>query len=183
MKRLIIIAAMLVMSGCGNMGAAMNDAMFPNTSVRTNDFDNSTIAHQPPVVASRPTLTSDDTAQMLGFEWVSSTPDIIYITAGIDGILNIYTVDLLADDQNIQGISLASNSTEFQKGGSSRRFAMPLDEFRKIVSARIVKMKITRNNDYSVSRFGQEYPDVAVTGKITKFMAKVDDLRMAQGVK
>lgn len=177
MKKLIFMAMMLVLSGCAGMGSAMNDAMLPGTSVMKNDFDNSTIARQPAVVANRPTLTNDDSAQLLGFEWVSSTPDIVFITPGLLQIENIYDVALIADDQNIQGIKLASNSTVFERGQSVRRFSMPLDEFRKIAAARIVKMKITRNNDFSVSRFGQEYPDVPASGKITKFMAKVDELR------
>lgn len=173
MKNLItpVLAMLFTLSSCGNL-------MFP-MQVMKDDFDGATIVRQPPVVASRPTLTNDDTPQSLGFEWSSKTPDRIFITTALFEIQNIENVEFIADDQSIQGINPASTMTQFdtQKAeSSSRRFSMPIGEFRKIAAARIVKMKITRINTYSVSRFGQDYPNVMVTDRFAPFLAKVDQI-------
>lgn len=173
-----LLATLIALTGC----AGLDDAMTPGLKVVNNDFDNSVIVDQPLVVANRASLSTNDSWHQLGFEWSTSTPDVVYITAGVvDRILNIYSVAFIADDQNIAGIELASNNTVYDAGTgaaplkkSTRRFALPLTEFRKIAAARIVKMKISRDNDFTLSRFGQDYPDVTVSRKIVAFLAKVD---------
>lgn len=150
-------------------------SMWP-LEVMKDDFDGATIVRQPPVVASRPTLTSDDSPQSLGFEWSSKTPDTVFVTAQYFVIENIEKVEFIADEQRIQGISTASVLTQFEPGSSysSRRFAMPMTEFRKIASAHIVKMKISSIDTYSVSRFGKDYPNVIVSDRFDPFLVAVD---------
>lgn len=176
------LAALISLTGC----AGLDDAMTPSMKVMRNDFDNSTILRQPPILASRPAFNSDDAPHSLGFEWNTGEPDIVYVTAGVPGqILNIYELAFIADDVAINGIQLASGNTEYNTAinnsvtsrESLRRFAMPLSEFKKITTARIVKMKVVRDTDFSLSRFGQEYPDVTVSRKIVAFLSKVDEYR------
>ena len=170
MKKFITptLVLLLALTGCVN-------SMWP-MQVMKDDFDGATIVRQPPVVASRPTLTNDDSPQSLGFDWSSKNPDKVFVTAQLFVIQNIEKVEFTADDQPIQGVITASAMTQFETGSSysSRRFSLPLGEFRKIAAAHIVKMKITNIDTYSVSRFGQDYPNVIVSDRFAPFLAKID---------
>lgn len=172
MKKFIAptLVLLLALTGCVNL-------MFP-MQVMKDDFDGATIVRQPPVVASRPTLTNDDTPQSLGFEWSSKTPDMVFVTAQLFEIRNIENVEFIADDLPILGVKIASAMTQFETGSrySSRRFSLPFGEFRKIAAAHIVKMKITNIDTYTVSRFGQDYPNVMVSDRFAPFLAKIDQI-------
>lgn len=170
-----MLATLLTLSGC----AGFNAAMTPSAEIIKDDFDGATIIRQSPVSSSSSLAESWHT---LGFEWTTKKPDSIYITAGlVMQTENIQNVQFKADGQTIENIELASNNTAFENSASSRRFSLPLSEFRKIAAARVVKMKITHNNgnNYSVSSFGLDYPNVLTTSKIPPFMNKVDELRNA----
>lgn len=170
-----MLATLLALAGC----AGFNAAMTPSAEIIKDDFDGATIIRQSPVGSSSSLTESWHT---LGFEWSTGKPDTIYITAGlVMQTENIQEVQFKADGELIENIELASNKTEFENNASSRRFSLPLSEFRKIAAANVVKMKIIYNlgNNSSVSSFGQDYPNVLTTSKIPPFMSKVDELRAA----
>lgn len=173
MMRALLFVLLASLTGC---------QLFP-LQVMKDDFDGATIVRQPNLVASRPTLTTEDNPQGLGFEWSTAKPDIVLLTAGLFEISNIEKLEFIADDQPITGVALASVITEFNTSkyssapASMRLFSIPMAEFRKLANARIVKMKISGIGNYSVSRFGQDYPDVMVSSRFAPFLAKIDAVK------
>ena len=51
---------------------------------------------------------------------------------------------------------------------------MPLDQFRRMATAKVVKMKVESINTYSVSSFGKAKPNAIVNGKFAAFLEQVD---------
>lgn len=171
MRKLITLTLLIFLAGCVS-------TMWPMQVIK-DDFDGATIVRQPPVVACRPILTNPDNPQYLGFEWSTKNPDLVILTAQLNGIDNIVSLEFMSDDKPINNIKIASPTTEFDTGSSSssRRFSIPIEDFRKIAAARIVKMKTSSISAYNVSRFGQEYPDVIVTTRFTPFLAKIESIK------
>jgi len=162
----------LLVSGC----ASMNDAMTPSASVIKDDFDGKLIVRQSSVSSSS---SLSEAWHTLGFEWTQKTPDIVFIDVGTKGITNITDVAFNADDNVISSITPASSTTDYGTW-SERRFQMPLSDFIKVATGRIVKMKVVRNNDYTVSSFGTGLPGASVNTKFQPFLAKVEELRSMQ---
>jgi len=169
MKMVIYLLVALVFSGC----ASMNDSLTPSMSVVKDDFDGSIIVRQAPVSAAS---SMSEGWHTLGFEWNQKTPDIIYITAGTNGTVNITDVEFNADGNIISNIKTASTLTEYGKW-STRRFSMSWNDFLKITNAKSVKMKVVQINDYTVSSFGPENSGAIVNTKIPPFLKKVQELR------
>lgn len=167
--RTIVTLVVLFVSGC----ASMNDAMTPSLSVTKDDFDGTTIIRQSPVSSSSGLGEGWHT---LGFEWSKKTPDTVFVTVGTNGIVNITDVAFNADGQIISNIKPASTITEYGQW-STRRFHMALDDFMKVANAKIVKMKVIRINDYSVSSFGTEVSGAVVNTKFQPFLSKLSELR------
>jgi hypothetical protein len=167
-----IFAVLFALAGC----TGINSAMTPGAEVIKDDFYGATVIRQSPISASS---SLSEPWHTLGFEWSTKTLDKVYVTAGLTmRTESIQNVEFKADDQIIEHIEIASNHTEFENSASTRRFSMPLTEFRKIASAKDVKMKITHNlgNDYSVSSFGLNNQNALVNSKFAPFLNNVDEL-------
>lgn len=154
-----------------NSCQSMNSAMTPATKVTTDDFDGSKVISQPPVSSSA-SLAED--WHTLGFDWNSRTPDQVFLTAGIQGINNIFGLDFNVGGKTITAHS-ASLSTEYDSW-STRRFVVSRREFEAIATAPLVKMKVSGANSYGVSSFGTSTD--ALVGK--KFPAFLEQLRASR---
>jgi hypothetical protein len=180
MKFLFIIS-LLLMTGCTS---SINKLTSPNANVIKDETDGSVLITQPPVTAARDSFESGDAWHTFGFEWFSKVPDIVVFTAGVIGQASpIQDITLIADDEIIQDITPASNTSidinqtvGIPLKDTHRRFTMPLTQLRKVAAARVVKMKIVRANGASFSQFGKDSPYVAVNGKFAPFLKKVDGL-------
>jgi len=117
-----------------------------------------------------------DAWHTLGFEWSQKTPNVVYVTAGVQGITNIFDLAFNADGQVVDNLKTASAQTEYGQW-STRRFAMSWGEFLSVANAKEVKMRVSRANDYTVSSFGPAHPNALVNTKLAPFVAKVRDLR------
>src|SRR5690606_34339929 len=102
--------------------------------------------------------------------------DTAFITVGTDGITNVTEVAFNVDGELVSSVETASAITKYG-GGSTRRFQMPLTDFFKVASGKVVKMKVVRINDYSVSSFGSEVSGAIVNSKFAPFVAKVRELK------
>jgi hypothetical protein len=114
----------------------------------------------------------------LGFEWVSRTPNVVYVTAGVSGINNVNALAFNADGKIIEKIDTASQSTELGQR-STRRFAMSWTDFLSVANAKDVKMRVTMSNTYSVSSFGSGTM-ATIQPKFAPFIEQVNALRAAK---
>lgn len=169
MKHMTYLLMLLLFTGC----ASLNDSLTPSMSVMKDDFDGSIVVRQSPVSSSSGMSEGWHT---LGFEWNQKSPDIIFITAGTNGTVNITDVEFNADGKIISDIKMASIITEYGKW-STRRFSMPWSDFLKIANAKSVKMKVVKLNSYTVSSFGSANSGAVVNTKIPPFVEKVRELR------
>ena len=60
---------------------------------------------------------------------------------------------------------------------------MPLNEFLKVANAKVVKMKLTKLDSYSVSSFGTGVSGAVVNTKFPPFIEKVEAARNAGATK
>ena len=169
MRATVLAMTISLLIGC----ASMNDALTPSMQVKKDSFDNSTVVIQEPVSSAG---SIKEAWHTLGFSWNQKTPDIIYITVGTNGIVNITNVAFNADGKIISNIKTASATTEYGQW-STRRFAMSWDDFQTVANAQLVKMKVSRINDYTVSSFGKERSGATINSKFPPFIAKVSELR------
>jgi hypothetical protein len=166
-----IASSVVLLSGC----AASNDALTPSLGVIKDDFDGSLIVRQVPVSAAS---SLSEAWHTLGFEWTQKTPETVYLTAGARGIVNIEKLAFNADGRIIDNIRTASATTDYGQW-STRRFAMSWDDFLAVANAKSVKMRVSMNNEYTVSSFGPAHP-ATVDSKIPPFVARVQELRAAK---
>lgn len=126
-----------------------NSAMTPASKVTTDAFDGSKIVSQEPVSSSA-SLTED--WHTLGFDYTSKSPDKVFITAGVQGINNVFGLDFNVGSRMIHAQE-ASLTTEYG-AWSTRRFYVSYKDFISIAIASSVKMKVSGANQYGVSSFG-----------------------------
>ena len=146
---------------------SVNSALTPSIKVLTDDFDGSKVIYQKPVSSSSKLTEHFHT---LGFDWTSKTPNRVFLSAGAPGITNIYGLSFNVDGTLVSA-RLASNLTEYGDW-STRRFYVSYSDFVKLANAQVVKMKVTKNNTYTVSSFGKSTSAV-VNKKMTPFLAQV----------
>ena len=170
MRNLIVL--MLLAAGC----AGVNDSLTPSMRVMKDNFDGATIVYQPDVGSAS---SISEPFHTLGFEWVSRTPEIVYVTAGVTGVKNIYGLAFNADGKVIDRIDTASQQTEYGQR-STRRFGMTWSDFLTVASGKDVKMRVSMGNTYSVSSFGSS-TSATVNPKFAPFVDKVRELRAASG--
>ncbi|HKQ24123.1 MAG TPA: hypothetical protein VJT81_06740 [Burkholderiales bacterium] len=170
------LLALATLFGC----ASFNDSMTPSVQTIKDDFDGSQIVRQEPVSAAS---SLNEAWHTLGFEWRTNNPDVVIITAGVNGIVNISTVAFNADDRIIDKFTEASRFTDhgtpgdYAPPGSTRRFAMSWDDFLTIAHAKSVKMRLSQIDAYSVSSFGPSHAGATVNTKFAPFLDKVRALR------
>ena len=149
----------------------MNSAMTPASKVTTDAFDGSKIVSQAPVSSSA-SLTED--WHTLGFDYTSKAPDKVYLTAGVQGINNVFGLDF-----NVGGRMIAANraslTTEYDSW-STRRFWVSYKDFIAIATAPSVKMKVSGANSYGVSSFGTS-TNALVNKKFPPFLEKLQSAR------
>ena len=161
------IAILVLLNSCQDM----NSAMTPASKVTTDDFDGSKVVSQAPVSSSA-SLTED--WHTLGFDYTSKTPDKVFVTAGVQGINNIFGLDFNVGGRMIQG-NQASLTTEYDSW-STRRFWVSYKDFIAIATAPSVKMKVSGANKYGVSSFGTA-TDALVNKKFPAFLQKLQAAR------
>ena len=177
---LLTCAVALIASGC----ASMNDAMTPSAHIQKDEFDGSTIITQAPVSAAG---SLSDAWNTMGFDWSSKTPDTVYVTIGVQGVSNISGVKFNADGAIIETAKPASVGTDYanatigmamngigDKTTSTRRFAMPLSDFKTIATANDVRMRVEMINTYNVSKFGKANKNAIVNTKFGPFLKKIE---------
>lgn len=146
MKNIFVIALIMTMFGC----ASMNDALTPGLKIEKDRFDNSLRLYQAPVSSSG--IRED--WHTLGFEWNETTPEIVYLTVGAQGITNVSGVHFNVNGEIIKSAGDASVNTNYGDF-STRRFYIPIQDFIKIAEASLVKMKVIQIDSYTVSSFGE----------------------------
>ena len=109
----------------------------------------------------------------MGFRWKSNAPRIVILDVGTQGIVNISAVHFNIDGDIIQFDKPASVLTEYGDW-SYRRFLMPLEQFRRMANAEVVKMKVIMIDNYTVSSFGRTENNAIVNGKFRAFLEQVD---------
>jgi len=129
----------------------MNDSLTPSLEVSNDPFDSTITLSQKPVSSSG---ISEDW-HTLGFSWNESTPDIIYLTVGTQGIDNVSGVQFMVDEKLVKSADTASVNTKYG-GFSTRRFYIPVDDFKLIANAKLIKMKVMHIDSYTVSSFGED---------------------------
>jgi hypothetical protein len=159
----------VLLVGC----TSMNDALTPSLQLIKDDFDGAMIVRQAPVSAAS---GLGDAWHTLGFEWTQKTPNLVYVTAGVQGITNIYQLAFNADGRVIDNLNMASAQTDYSQW-STRRFSMTWDDFLAVANAKEVKMRVSRANEYTVSSFGPVHANALVNAKLVPFVAKVRDMR------
>ena len=165
-----LLAALLIvpiLTGC----QTMNSAVTPATKVTTDSFDGSKVINQPPVSSSA-SLAED--WHTLGFDWNSRTPDKVFLTAGVQGINNVFGLAF-----NVAGRTItaqpASLTTDYS-AWSTRRFYVSYREFEAIATSPLVKMKVSGANSYGVSSFGTS-TNALVGKKFPEFLQQVRSSR------
>lgn len=147
MKKLIsALFLSLTLASC----ASMNDSLTPSLKVTKDPFDSTVTLSQKPVSSSG--LSED--WHTLGFTWKESTPDIVYLTVGTQGIDNVSGVQFMVDGKLIKTADTASVNTKYGDW-STRRFYIPIDDFKLIATANLIKMKVIHIDTYTVSSFGE----------------------------
>ena len=105
MKKLITaLFFSLMLASC----ASMNDSLTPSLEVTKDPFDSTTTLSQKPVSSSG---VSEDW-HTLGFTWSESTPDVVYLTVGTQGIDNVSGVQFMVDGKLIKSANTASVGTK-----------------------------------------------------------------------
>jgi len=166
LKNFLLLLSVYFLNSC----VSINQSLTPGTRIIKSDFDNSIDIVQKPVSASS---SLSEAWHTLGFRWNSNAPDIVFVTAGTVGITNITGLSFNIDGE-IVDVEPASTLTKYGDW-STRQFKMDLATFRKMASAKIVKMKIIMIDTYSVSSFGQSKPEAVVSGKFSEFLKSVSE--------
>lgn len=171
MRTLFIALTALLLTAC----MSMNDAMTPDASVRTDDFDGSKEVIQKPVSAASSISEGWNT---LGFRWNSQAPTVVYLTAGAEGITNVSGLKFNVDGEFITA-SEASTLTDYDQW-STRQFAVSWEQFLKIANGKVVKMRIEKIDTYQNSSFGTENSGGLVNKKFPPFIAKVKQIMASE---
>jgi hypothetical protein len=108
----------------------------------------------------------------MGFTWKEKSPEVIYITVGVEGIDNITRLAFNIDGEIIDDIRTASNLTKYGKW-STRQFAVSVQTFVKIANGKDVKMKISQIDTYTVSSFGSSNSLAAINAKFPPFLSEL----------
>ncbi|KHT61474.1 hypothetical protein RJ45_22750 [Photobacterium gaetbulicola] len=164
--RFLSLMFAMCLAGC----ASMNDALTPTVSVDIDNFDGRVIVTQPPVSSSS---SLSEGWHTLGFQWQSAAPKKVYLEVGKSGIVNIEGVEFNVDGEFIRDIPTASSLTNYGDW-STRRFVIPISQFKKLASAQDVKMKVMTIDSYSVSSFGVSVSGAVVNTKFAPFMTEVE---------
>ncbi|MGR5323405.1 hypothetical protein ACP3VW_05890 [Vibrio sp. DNB22_17_1] len=167
--KVVILIFSLFLTAC----ASMNDALTPSVKVETDPFDNSVHVYQSPVSASS---SMSEAWHTMGFDWKSSQPNTVYVTAGLNSIVNISNIEFNADGKFFKDVQQASAHTEYGDW-STRRFKMTLHDFEELSNANDVRFKIETLNTYSVSSFGKSNTNALVNAKFKPFLTAIYDAK------
>jgi len=171
-----VVALFFLLSGC----ASMNDALTPSPSTLKDDFDGTTIVRQPPVGASS---SFSEPIHSLGFEWFTRDPGRVYLNVGAH--FSARTGGMTGLSFNADGeIFRAEQSNPFTKRErdiykESSRFSVTFDQFQRIASAQVVKMRVDGLGEATVSSFGPRTGSGAqVTLKFAPFLEQIRAARV-----
>ena len=162
---LLLILISVFLSNC----MSVNQSLTPSANTVVDSFDDSIKVIQKPVSSAS---SINEAWHTLGFRWKSKTPNIVFLDVGTAGTNNVMVVAFNIDG-NIVELKALSPVTEFEDDRSYNTFSMSLDQFRRLATAKVVKMKVESINEYTVSSFGEENK-ATVNGKFASFLEQVD---------
>jgi predicted acylesterase/phospholipase RssA len=172
MRNVLALCLVMFLVGCG---ATLNSALTPSLSIEKDSFDGSLTINQPPVSSAS---SMSEAWHTLGFQWNEKYPDTVFLTVGVQGIHNVTDVAFNVDGEIIDSSSEASKLTKFDinkySDRSERRLAIPLKAFEMIARGKLVKMKVTQIDTYTVSSFGTT-TEATVGPKFDPFLSKVHE--------
>ncbi len=175
MKILLAVCMTTLLLGCG---AALNSALTPSVSSKIDPFDGAVIIEQPPISAAS---KMGEVSHTMGFEWAESHPDTVYLTIGSPGITSVQSVAFNVDGEIIDTAKAVSQFTDMKRddygGRSTRRLSISLSDFKKIASGKLVKMKVSAIDTYTVSSFGTS-TQATVGPKFEPFLQKVAEAKV-----
>jgi len=167
MKFLLLPILAIVLSGCMTN---VNDSLTPSVKVSKDAFDGKIIISQAPVSSAS---SISEAWHTLGFDWKQVSPDVVYLTAGAQGVTNITALAFNIDGKIISDIKSVSALTKYGKW-STKRFVISWDDFLKVAQGNDVKMKLSQIDTYSVSSFGSKNSGATVNSKFQPFIEKVE---------
>lgn len=165
-----ILICLALSAGC----TPLSDAMTPSLRIVQDKFDDSIMVLQSPV-SSASSMSEGWT--MMGFEWQQRNPDVVFVTAGVSGIVNVMGIQFRADGKLIDSPKRTNVLTDINASQSMSRFEVPLDDFVTIATASDVRMRVDMIDKYVVSTFGRSNEGAIVNSKFTPFLAKIQELR------
>ena len=168
-KQFIYLFIVVLVSSC----ASINQGLTPGAQTIVSDFDNSIEVLQKPVSAASSLTEGWNT---LGFRWNNKNPDVVYLTAGTNGTVNITGLFFNIDGTTYKA-DLASSLTEYGQW-STRQFKVPFNVFQKLAAAKVVKMKLVMIDKYNVSSFGKDKPNAVVSGKFSDFLNQIEKVKL-----
>jgi hypothetical protein len=166
--------AVLACTACASVDETPSTA---GPRVFKDDYDGATIVRQAPVASG--SGTTGDNA--LGFEWKSKFPNRVILLAGTRGVIRITGLNLEIDGDATQ-VHVASELTEYGDASaperwSMRRFEVSWADFKRMASARSVRMQVVGANEVFVTAFGKDALGAPVNRTLPPFFAKVRALR------
>lgn len=166
MKFLILPIFAIALSGCMTN---VNDSLTPSAQMTIDEFDGKIIIVQKPVSSAS---SISEAWHTLGFEWKQVSPDVIYLTAGTQGVTNLTSLAFNVDGDVMSNIKPVSVLTKYGKW-STKRYAIAWNDFLKVAQGSDVKMKLSQIDTYSVSSFGSKNSGATVNSKFQPFIEKV----------
>ena len=176
MRNLFLLTVVSLTSFILTSCAGYNDALTPDSKIQTDSFDGSVTVIQKPVDALK--FSELATApHKLGFRWSAKEPNVIYLTAATWNIQNIQGLDFNVGGRFISA-KTASVLTDMNTSTriSSRQFEVSYNDFKTILSAPVVKMKVSDIDTYTVSTFGTSL-NTQVNRKAVSFIQQVESAR------
>ena len=167
MKKLMLLLIVTLLAGC----ASVNDSLTPALTAKKDPFDGALVVYQAPVSAASSMSEGWNT---LGFEWNQKYPDVVFLEVGTNGVTNVTGVAFNVDGRIIENIKEASLLTKYGSW-STRRLAIPIQDFLVVSQGKDVKMKVYQIDVYTVSSFGLSHPGAVVNKKIPPFLQKLKE--------
>lgn len=167
-RKAIILTLAILVASCA--------ALTPGIKIETDPYYDTTQITQPPVSAA---ASMSESWHTLGFWWSQKNPNEVVLIVGVQGIDNITDVEFKIDGQTTSTIKKFDRLTAYadsRSGWSTRNFSISLDEFKKLETAKDVKMKVESIDTYTVSSFGLENKGALVNSKIKPFIDAIKNI-------
>ena len=172
---LLLFALQLTLTSC----AVYEDTGIMPSQIKRDKFDGSIYVEQSKAKAH---LLKEPFGHTLEFTWYKKQPDVIYVTVGVKDIDNIQGLSFNIGDRFITAKKASSHtrySPNYYSHASSysyRQFKINYRDFKSIITASNVRMKVSYIDTYSVSTFGISH-NVQVNRFAPVFLSQVESIR------